>query len=134
MNDFDSPTTTILLLDSDRDSRATLRDALESAGYLVVSGADLGEALDRLADTPPDLLVIRPYINSMPGRVAADYLRTKQHGLPVLLVAGFLKDDRTNVQTALEDFETFPAPFSGAELVVKVRDILKTQPKTALLK
>jgi hypothetical protein len=70
----------------------------------------------------------------MPGRVAADYLRTKQHGLPVLLVAGFLKDDRTNVQTALEDFETFPAPFSGAELVVKVRDILKTQPKTALLK
>jgi CheY-like chemotaxis protein len=52
MNDFDSPTTTILLLDSDRDSRATLRDALESAGYLVVSGADLGEALDRLARHP----------------------------------------------------------------------------------
>jgi len=104
--------------------RAGLRDALANAGYLVVIAGDLAEALDRLAETPPDLLITRPYINSMPGRIAADYLRSKQNGLPVLLVAGFLEDDRLDVQNAVEEFHTFPKPFRRDELVAKVKDVL----------
>ena len=121
----DPPNATILLLDSEPVMRAALHDALENAGYLVVTAGDLGEALDRLAETPPDLLITRPYINSMPGRIAADYLRSKQNGLAVLLVAGFLEDDRVNVQNAVEEFHTFPKPFRRDELVAKVKDVLK---------
>jgi CheY-like chemotaxis protein len=89
---------TILLLDSEPVMRAALRDALDKVGYLVVTAGDLGKALDRLAETPPDLLITCPYINSMPGRIAADYLRTKQNGLPVLLVAGFIWAEPTQHQ------------------------------------
>jgi len=119
------PEAIVLLLDSEPVMRAGLRDALANAGYLVVIAGDLAEALDRLAETPPDLLITRPYINSMPGHIAADYLRTKQHGLPVLLVAGFLEDDRIEVQNAIEDFHTFPKAFRRDELVAKVKEVLK---------
>jgi len=118
------PDAIILLLDSEPVMRAALHHALENGDYLVVTAGDLAEALDRLAETPPDLLITRPYINSMPGRIAADYLRSKQNGLPVLLVAGFLEDDRVDVQNAVEEFHTFPKPFRRDELVAKVKDVL----------
>jgi DNA-binding response OmpR family regulator len=125
MNDVSVTLATILLLDSEASMRAGLRDALESAGYLVETAGDLGEAVDRLTAMRPDLLVTRPYINGMPGRMAADYLRSKRHGLPVLIVAGFMDDDRSRVQNAVEEFHTFPKPFSRNELVAKVREVLE---------
>jgi DNA-binding NtrC family response regulator len=118
------PDAIILLLDSEPVMRAALHDALVNAGYLVVTAGELGEALDRLAETPADLLITRPYINSMPGRIAADYLRRRQNGLPVLVVAGFLEDDRVGVQNEVEEFHTFPKPFRRDELVAKVKDVL----------
>jgi DNA-binding response OmpR family regulator len=124
MNKFSRPDATILLLDSDSVMRAALHDAFQSAGYLVVPAGDLGEAIDRVDEMRPDLLVIRPYINSMPGHIAATYLRTRRHGLPVLIVAGFVDDDRLNVQNAVEEFYTFPKPFSRDELLTNVRDVL----------
>jgi DNA-binding response OmpR family regulator len=124
MKDFSAPDASILLFDSESVTRAGLRDALESAGYLVVTAGDLGEAVDRVAEMRPDLLIIRPYINSMPGRTAADYLRTKRPGLPVLIVAGFMDDDRIRVQNAVEEFHTFPKPFGRDELVAEVREVL----------
>lgn len=72
----------------------------------------------------PDLLITRPFINSMPGRTAAEYLRGKRNGLPVLIVAGFMDDDRIRVQHDIEAFYTFPKPYSRDELVAKVRDVL----------
>lgn len=115
---------TLLLLDSHPLMRSTLCQALENEGYLVITAADLGSAVDRLAETKPDLLIIRPYINSMPGDVAAAYLRTKCPGLPVLFVAGFLDDDRITNQNAIQEFYTFPTAFASDEIVSKIRDVL----------
>ncbi len=119
------PDATILLLESEPIMRAALHDALESAGYLVITAGELGEAIDRLAETPADLLITNPYVSNMPGRVAADYLRTKQHGLPVLLVAGFLEDERIEIQNSVEAFYTFPKPFHRDELIAKVQEVLQ---------
>ena len=125
MTNLSSSDVTILLLDSDSFMRAALHDAFESAGYLVVAVGDLGEAVDRLDELRPDLLITRPYINSMPGRIAANYLRTKHPGLPVLIVGGFVDDDRLNVQNSIEEFYTFPKPFSRDELLTNVRGVLQ---------
>ena len=126
MNDFSPSNTTLLLLISDPLMRAVLRDALDSAGYLVVVANDLGQAVDRLREIHPDLLITRPYINSMPGQTAADYLRTKRPGLPVLIVAGYLEDDRVRDATSIEDFHIFPDPFTRHDLLEKVRNILRS--------
>ena len=56
MTKFSPSDVTILLLDSDSVMRAALHDAFQSAGYLVVTARDLGEAVDRLDEVRPDLL------------------------------------------------------------------------------
>ncbi len=122
--DLSPSNTTILLLVSDPLMRDVLRDALDGAGYLVVVASDLGEAVDRLREIRPHLLITRPFISSMPGQTAADYLRTKRPGLPVLIVAGYMEDDRVRDQTAIEEFQIFPDPFSRHDLLAKVRDVL----------
>jgi DNA-binding response OmpR family regulator len=119
-----SPTATILLVDSDPVMRAVFRDALQSPGFWILEAGDLGAAVDRLDDVHPDLLIIRPYISGMPGRTAANYLQTRQHGLPVLIVGGFVEDERLINQSAVEDFFTFPQAFSRSALLAKVKDVL----------
>jgi DNA-binding NtrC family response regulator len=104
--------------------RPVISKALEDAGYLVRTASNIGEAVDRLAEGRPDLLITRPYISSMPGRLAAEYLRSKSHGLPVLIVAGFMDHDRPNVQNTVKAFYTFPKPFSREELLAKVAEVL----------
>src|SRR5579883_3301764 len=116
---------TILVLDSDPVMSAVLREALDAAGYLVISAHDLGAAVDRLDEVEPDLLIVRPYINSMPGFLAADYLRTKHPGLPVLVVAGFMNDDRVNVQNSIRQFHVFPESFEREQLLAIIKSILE---------
>ena len=118
------PPSVILLLDSDPVMRSAIHDALQGAGYLVSSAGDLGTAVDRLGEMPHDLLIVRPYINSMPGHMAAEYLRTKSPGLPVLVVGGFMDDDRVRVLNAVEGFQTFPKAFSSEDLLAKVLEVL----------
>ncbi|HLH30071.1 MAG TPA: response regulator [Terriglobia bacterium] len=120
---------TILVLDSDPVMSAVLREALDAAGYLVISAHDLGAAVDRLDEVEPDLLIVRPYINSMPGFLAADYLRTKHPGLPVLVVAGFMNDDRVNVQNSIRQFHVFPESFEREQLLAIIKSILECESK-----
>jgi two-component system cell cycle sensor histidine kinase/response regulator CckA len=114
----------ILLLASDPLMRSVIRETLQKVGYLVMTANDIGEAVDRLKDMRPDLLIVRPYINSMPGGEAANYLRTKRHGLPVLIVSGYIDDERIQNRHDLRNFHVFPKPFSPDELVTRVKEVI----------
>jgi DNA-binding response OmpR family regulator len=125
MGDTSPGNSSILLLISDPLMRTIMRETLERSGYLIVSAGDVGAAVDRLKELRPDLLIVSPYINSMTGHMAAHYLRTRFPGLPVLIVAGFMDDERVSDQNALEDFFMFPKPFARDELLDKVREVLR---------
>jgi DNA-binding response OmpR family regulator len=118
-------TTTILLLVSDPLVRSVLQDTLEHEGYTVITAGDLGSAVDRLAEVTPDLLITRTYVEGMTGHDAATYLRTKSNGLRVLMVGGLLDDQRLKYRESLEGFDVFPKPYSAAELLQKVKEVLK---------
>jgi DNA-binding response OmpR family regulator len=115
---------TILLLMSDPLVRAVVCETLEGAGYLVVPTGDLGSALDWLKQCAPDLLITRTYVASLPGHEAASYLRAKRPLMRVLILGGLLDDDRLRHRVELAGFDVFPKPYSGAQLVEKVREIL----------
>jgi CheY-like chemotaxis protein len=120
--------TLILLLISDPDMRTVIQDSLSSQGYLVRTAGDIGTAVDRLRESRPDLLIIRPYINSMPGHEAVDYLRTLSPGLRVLMVGGLIDDDRLSYRDSLQDIHVFPKPFTAGQLLHAVQEALTAVP------
>ncbi len=118
--------TTILLLASDSAVREVAREALESAGYSVVPAGNIGTAVERLKSARPDLLMVREYIEEMSGHDAAVYLRKLCHGVPVLIFGGILQDDRLENREILHGIDVFPQPFTAAELLEKVNEVLVT--------
>jgi DNA-binding response OmpR family regulator len=121
--------TLILLLISDADMRGVIQDTLAMQGYLVQATGDIGVAVDILRESPPDLLIIRPYINSMPGHEAAKYLRTKRPGLAILMVGGLIDDVRLKYRDSLQNIQIFPKPFTAEQLLQAVDEVLSMEPK-----
>jgi two-component system cell cycle sensor histidine kinase/response regulator CckA len=117
-------TTTILLLVSDPLVRAVFKETLEGKGYTVLDVGGLGHAVERLRNCLPDLLITRTYIESLTGHDAAVYLRNKCPKMRVLIVGGLLDDDRLRNRELLQGFEVFPKPYTPAELLKKVQDVL----------
>jgi len=117
-------TAMILLLVSDAVARAVIQEALEHGGYSVMAAGDLGTAVKRISESKPDLLIISPYIEDISGYDAAKFLRTKVNGLPVLMVAGIIEDDRLEYRLQLQEFAVFPTPYTAAALLAKVKDVL----------
>jgi CheY-like chemotaxis protein len=116
--------TTILLLVSDPIVRIVMQETLEQAGYMVMATGDLGQAVDRLKECAPDLLITRTYVQGLPGHDAAMYLRTKCLKMRVLMVGGLLDDQRLRNREELEGFRVFPKPYSADELLQKVKEVL----------
>lgn len=116
--------TTILLLSSEPVARVVMREVLERAGYVVMATGDLGTAVDRLEDCKADLLMISPYVETITGNDAAKYLQGRCPGMRILMVAGLMADDRLQNRAVLENVEIFPRPFTGADLLSKVRQIM----------
>jgi DNA-binding NtrC family response regulator len=120
--------TTILLLVSEPLVRLVIQEVLERAGYLVMATGDLGTAVDRIIECKPDLLIISPYVETITGHQAAKYLQSRCPSMRLLMVAGLLADDRLQYRAELEKVEIFPKPFTGAQLLEKVRDVLSASP------
>jgi CheY-like chemotaxis protein len=114
----------ILLLVSDSLVLSVMQEVLEREGYVVLPATNLGSAVDLLKDCTPDLLITRTYISGMPGHEAAKYLRNKCPHMRVLMVGGLLEDDRLQYRMALERFEVFPKPYTSAQLIEKVKEVL----------
>ncbi len=123
----------ILLLSSEPVVRSVMQEALENAGYVVVATGSFGAAVDLIASAKIDLLITHPYVETIPGHEAAKYLKARNPEMAVLLVAGLLDDDRLEYREDLEGFEIFPRPFTAAQLVAKVDEILKTAQRDAVL-
>ena len=124
-------TNAILLVGSEPVVRLVMKEALENAGYVVMATGSLGTAVDMLADCKFGLLIIPPYIDNIPGHEAAKYLRARNPLMGVLVVAGLLEDDRIRYRAKLEGFEIFPPPFTAAQLIQEVEQVLKTAQERA---
>jgi DNA-binding response OmpR family regulator len=115
---------TILLLVSDPVLRSVVEETLERAGYSVMAAGDLGQAVDRMNEVTPDLLIIRSHVQNLPGHDAAMYLRKKCLKMKVLILGGRLEDDRLQNREELQGFEIFPKPYPAAEMLEKVKEVL----------
>jgi DNA-binding response OmpR family regulator len=113
----------ILVVDDDPQFRRTLHLALGSRGYDVRDAADGEEALDSVAESAPDLVVLDWQLPGMDGLETCRALRA-DFEIPVIIVSG----NRSNLQdTALDAGadDYLAKPFSVNELEARIESALK---------
>jgi CheY-like chemotaxis protein len=81
----------ILVVDDDADFREGLRTALEMKGYQVEEAGNGKEALDRIIDRPPLLVLLDLQMPIMNGRELLQRLRgaPETREIPVVIISGF---------------------------------------------
>jgi two-component system cell cycle response regulator CtrA len=114
-----------MVLDPEPVVRRAMSAILERAGYTVHVTSAVGEALEILALSPPDLILTNVFLREMSGHDAIREIRSRCPDLPVLMVSGLPDNDIIHHWMNEDGFDTFPKPFTAGQLVAKVRQILR---------
>ncbi len=116
--------TTILVVDDEEYIRRLISRILDDAGYKVVTAASGKEALDRLADSEINLVLLDIRMPDMDGFQTLEAIR-KQYIIPVIMVTGV--GEVTSVSDALsigaDDY--VKKPFQARELIARIEAKLR---------
>ncbi len=114
----------ILLVEDDRELRAVVARSLQEEGFAVAGASTGAEAMQRIADAPPDALVIDVGLPDADGRDLCQALRAQGVQSPVLFLTArdALTDRLAGFGAGGDDYLT--KPFSLAELVARLRAVL----------
>jgi two-component system response regulator MprA len=124
----------ILVVDDDSRIRDVLRRQLSYEGYQVELAGDSKEAFARVADNPPDLVVLDWMLPGMDGLEICRRLR-QVDDMPIIMLTakGTLDDKIDGLDSGADDY--LVKPFEPEELLARVRALLRRrQPQTSLLR
>ncbi len=115
----------VLIVDSETAIAEFLAHSLAGVGYQVVSVAEGGEALSRLAAEQFDLLLVDAQLPDVSGYALVTKLRQRKGELPIVMLgSGALVDDRVRgLEAGADDF--LAKPFALVELQARVKAILR---------
>ncbi len=125
------PTTRpILVVDDDRKIVALVRAYLEREGFRVIVAYDGREALRQARSTDPALIVLDLMLPEIDGFEVMRLLRADSD-VPVLMLTArsSLPERILGLEKGADDY--LPKPFSPAELVVRVKAVLRRIAKPA---
>lgn len=112
----------ILVVDDQREVVVSLRDYFASLGYTVDTALDGMTALDLIARTPPDVILLDLYMPKMDGVEVCRRLKTDPHytDIGVLLITAF-DEPRLRLEGLSSGADDYvPKPFSLEEIALRV--------------
>src|SRR4051812_45128430 len=117
----------ILIVDDEKDIVQVLDFALKSAGFDTVTAGDAAQALTRVRETQPDLVVLDLMLPDMSGTEVCRQLKSaaRTASLPVIMLTarGEEVDKVVGFELGADDYIT--KPFSVREVVLRVKAILR---------
>jgi len=121
------PERPILVVDDDAKIVRLVRTYLERDGFNVVTAADGPGALDAIERHRPALVVLDLMLPELDGRAVIRAVRGDDEAgaTPILIISarGSTLDRITGLEDGADDY--LPKPFSPAELVLRVKSILR---------
>ena len=114
----------ILVVDDDPKIVALVRTYLEREGYSVIAASDGRSALEAARERRPALIVLDVMLPEVDGFAVTRLLR-RDSDVPVLMLSarGSVSDRVAGISEGADDY--LAKPFSPAELVVRVKAILR---------
>jgi two-component system, OmpR family, alkaline phosphatase synthesis response regulator PhoP len=117
----------ILVVDDDAKIVRLVRTYLEREGFAVVTAADGPGALDQIENQRPALVVLDLMLPELDGRAVIRAVRRDEAAshtpIIVLSARGSTIDRIAGLEDGADDY--LPKPFSPAELVLRVKSILR---------
>jgi DNA-binding response OmpR family regulator len=121
------PERPILVVDDDAKIVRLVRTYLEREGYSVVTAADGPAALDAIETHQPALVVLDLMLPELDGRAVIRAVRRDDEAAatPIIILSarGSTIDRIAGLEDGADDY--LPKPFSPAELVLRVKSILR---------
>ncbi|MEI6126987.1 MAG: response regulator [Pseudomonadota bacterium] len=103
----------LLFADDEESIRLLYKDEFEEKGYEVILASNGQEALDKFAQTSPDLLVIDIKMPGMDGIEVLKRIREKSKDVPVILCTAY-GEYKHNLETwASDDYVVKSANLEG---------------------
>jgi two-component system KDP operon response regulator KdpE len=120
----------ILVVDDEPQIRRIMRTTLTGAGYEVEEAKTGEEALEKLRDYHPDLVLLDINMPGMGGLAACREIRSSAGvGIIMLTVRNIESDKVEALDAGADDFVT--KPFSTPELLARIRSALRRVPASA---
>jgi two-component system response regulator PrrA len=118
----------VLVVDDDEDIRVSLHRGLRLSGFEVRTAADGEAALRSVTDRVPDCIVLDVGLPGADGVTVVETLRRQGVTVPVLMLSARTSvDDRvTGLAAGADDY--LVKPFALAELVARLRALLRRIP------
>ncbi|UGQ46760.1 response regulator [Massilia endophytica] len=118
------PTSSILIVDDDRDIRTLLADYLETNGYRTFAAADGAAMWKVLDESRPDLIVLDLNMPGEDGLTLCRKLRAHST-LPVIMLTARSEplDRILGLEMGADDY--LPKPFEPRELLARIRSVLR---------
>ena len=115
----------VLLVDDDATIREHLTGVLGRSGLAVDSAVDGAQALQRIAERTPDLVVLDVMMPVMDGRAALRRIRAEHEWLPVILLTqvGESFERAAALDEGADDY--LNKPFDPQELLARIRAVLR---------
>src|SRR5690606_8200020 len=99
-------------------------DLLEREGFAVVTAADGMEALEKVEEERPDVVVLDVMLPGLDGFSVCQRIRRRHTVSIILLTARTAEDDRVfGLDVGADDYVT--KPFGARELVARVKAVLR---------
>jgi CheY-like chemotaxis protein len=115
----------ILVIDDEADMRFAVRMLLERSGHSVIEAGNGDDALAKLDEMIPDLVLLDMRLPGMDGIQILQKLRAKQKDLPIIMVTGYGNVELAEQAIKLGADHYLSKPFHNKELIEVIRQILE---------